>query len=250
MLKYLAYGPVAQGIEHRFPKPGVDGSNPPGVTIRQRAQRHCCPWVFFFTSRRDALWLWDLTERRSARERPSRLRLYVRHRGQTALFRRACFSSPAQTWRRLTEKRTLRVKPHQKAHSATWTSRRSALCSRPWPRRDQKARSATLPVAIVVPTGAAAGAAPGVASTGAPASIATPGVASTGAPASVAAPGVASTGVTATAVVSPRARCGTRRDRDRDRRASLCGARRRLLDDLALGHGAARGVVDCDVEAR
>ena len=66
MLKYLAYGPVAQGIEHRFPKPGVDGSNPPGVTIRQRAQRHCCPWVFSSphgethsgcgTSRKDALW--------------------------------------------------------------------------------------------------------------------------------------------------------------------------------------------------
>ena len=28
----LTHGPVAQGIEHRFPKPGVDGSNPPGVT--------------------------------------------------------------------------------------------------------------------------------------------------------------------------------------------------------------------------
>ena len=26
--------PVAQGIEHRFPKPGVGGSNPPGGTSR------------------------------------------------------------------------------------------------------------------------------------------------------------------------------------------------------------------------
>gem|GEM_PF-2961637 len=55
---------------------------------------------------------------RSARERPPRLRLYVRRRGQNALFRRVRFSSPAQTWRRLTEKRTLRVKPHGKAHPA------------------------------------------------------------------------------------------------------------------------------------
>ena len=52
----------------------------------------------------------------SARERPPRLRLYVRRRGQTALFRRVRFSSPAQTWRRLTERRTLCPDPHGKAH--------------------------------------------------------------------------------------------------------------------------------------
>ena len=30
----VEHGPVAQGIEHRFPKPGVVGSNPTGVTMK------------------------------------------------------------------------------------------------------------------------------------------------------------------------------------------------------------------------
>ena len=52
------------------------------------------------------------------------------------------FSSPGQTWRRLTEKRSLWLRrdgkaqsgprpqgtPHGKAHSARWASRKSALC--------------------------------------------------------------------------------------------------------------------------
>ena len=88
-------------------------------------------------SRKGALCNLDLTEKRSlqpgphgkahsvlvahqkahsARERPPRLRLYVRRRGQNALFRRVRFSSPAQTWRRLTEKRSLCPGPHGKAH--------------------------------------------------------------------------------------------------------------------------------------
>ena len=37
---------------------------------------------------------------------------------QNAPFRRVRFSSPGQTWRRLTEKRTLAQPPHGKAHSA------------------------------------------------------------------------------------------------------------------------------------
>ena len=110
--------------EKRTPQPGPHGK---AQSARQ-------------TSRRSALCDLGLTEKRtlrvkphgeahsvpaahqkahSARERPPRLRLYVRRRGQTALFRRVRFSSPAQTWRRLTEKRTLRVKPHGEAHSAT-----------------------------------------------------------------------------------------------------------------------------------
>ena len=82
MLEYLAYGPVAQGIEHRFPKPGVDGSNPPGVTIRQRTQRYCCPWVFSSphgethsgcgTSRKGTLCALDLTEKHALQLPPGR----------------------------------------------------------------------------------------------------------------------------------------------------------------------------------
>ena len=36
---------------------------------------------------------------------------------QSALFRRMRFSSPGQTWRHLTERRTLELAPHEKAHS-------------------------------------------------------------------------------------------------------------------------------------
>ena len=78
----------------------------------------------------------------SACERSPRVRLSVRGRAQNALFRRMCFSLPAQTWGRLTEKRTLgshsHGKPHsapatpprrdRKAHSGRATSRKSALC--------------------------------------------------------------------------------------------------------------------------
>ena len=127
MLKYLAYGPVAQGIEHRFPKPGVDGSNPPGVTIRQRAQRHCCPWVFSSphgeahsgcgTSPKGALCARAATQTAPLREAP----------GQTALFRRVRLSPTGQMRRRLTEKRTPQPGPHGKAHPARQTSRKGAL---------------------------------------------------------------------------------------------------------------------------
>ena len=65
----------------------------------------------------------------SVSEQSRRVRLSVRVRAQNALFRRMCFSSPAQTWGRLTEKRTLdqhltekrtlQPSPHGKPHSAT-----------------------------------------------------------------------------------------------------------------------------------
>ena len=80
-----------------------------------------------------------LTERRTLPDRrasecafPSRrdrrLRLSVRAPAQNALFRRMRLSSPGQTWRQLTEKRTLPPAPHGKAHSGLIDSRKSALC--------------------------------------------------------------------------------------------------------------------------
>ena len=91
----------------------------------------------------------DLTERRTLPNRwvsecafPSRcdrrMRLSVRVLAQNALFRKMRLFSPGQTWRRLTEKRTLPPAPHgkahsaqashQKAHSGLIDSRKSALC--------------------------------------------------------------------------------------------------------------------------
>ena len=59
--------------------------------------------------------------------RPPRVRVFVTLRMQSALFRRMRFSSPGQTWRHLTERRTLGPPPHGKAHFAgvTLTERRS-----------------------------------------------------------------------------------------------------------------------------
>ena len=67
----------------------------------------------------------------SACERSRRMRFSVRVRAQNALFRRMCFSLPAQTSSHLTEKRTLGSHSHGKAHSAPATP----------PRRNQKAHS-------------------------------------------------------------------------------------------------------------
>ena len=50
--------------------------------------------------------------------RRHRMRFSVRGRSQTALFRRVRFSSPAQTWSHLTQRRILRRRPHVKAQSA------------------------------------------------------------------------------------------------------------------------------------
>ena len=58
------------------------------------------------------------------------MRLSVRVRAQNALFRRVCFSSPAQTWSHLTQRRSLHPPSHAKAHSAPGDSRKSALCTR------------------------------------------------------------------------------------------------------------------------
>ena len=63
----------------------------------------------------------------SACGRSRRVHLSVRVRAQNALFRRVRFSSPAQTWSHLTQRRILRRRSHVKAQSATTTSRKSAL---------------------------------------------------------------------------------------------------------------------------
>ena len=63
----------------------------------------------------------------SVSEQSRRVRLSVRVRAQNALFRRMCFSLPAQTWSHLTQRRILCRRSHVKAHSATGDSRKSAL---------------------------------------------------------------------------------------------------------------------------
>ena len=57
-----------------------------------------------------------------------RMRFSVMPHMQNALFRRVRLSSPGQTWRHLTEKRILLPASHGKAHSATYVSRKGALC--------------------------------------------------------------------------------------------------------------------------
>ena len=78
------------------------------------------------------------------------MRFYVRVRSQNALFRRMRFSSPGQTRRHLTEKRTLdgrrngkphsAAAPHQKAHSVCGQSRRMRFSVRSNARRDRRMR--------------------------------------------------------------------------------------------------------------
>ena len=60
--------------------------------------------------------------------RDRRMRFSVRVPAQNALFRRVRFSLPGQTWRRLTEKRSLQPASHGKAHSDLIGSRIDALC--------------------------------------------------------------------------------------------------------------------------
>ena len=65
----------------------------------------------------------------SACERSRRVRLSVRARAQNALFRRLRFSSPAQTWSHLTQRRILCRPPYGKPHSVPGNSRKSTLCT-------------------------------------------------------------------------------------------------------------------------
>ena len=57
------------------------------------------------------------------------MRFSVRVRAQNALFRRLRFSSPAQTWSHLTQRRILCRPPYGKPHSVPGNSRKSTLCT-------------------------------------------------------------------------------------------------------------------------
>ena len=57
------------------------------------------------------------------------MRFSVRVRTQNALFRRMCFSLPAQTWSHLTQRRILRRRSHVKAQSAPAGSRKGVPCA-------------------------------------------------------------------------------------------------------------------------
>ena len=61
---------------------------------------------------------------RAPRDFSAKLYFSVRACTQNASFRRMRFSSPAQTWRRLTKKCILGSSPHGKAHSVTRSTRR------------------------------------------------------------------------------------------------------------------------------
>ena len=89
-----------------------------------------------WASRKSAFCTPTVTQSASFRESPP----------QSALFRKVRLSSPAQTWRRLTEKRILQPAPHGKAHSATAPRPRphgkAQSATAPRPQRDGKAQSA------------------------------------------------------------------------------------------------------------
>ena len=57
------------------------------------------------------------------------MRFSVRAQRQNASFRRMHFSSPGQTWRRLTKKRSLHVEHNGKAQSVVVASPKGAVCS-------------------------------------------------------------------------------------------------------------------------
>ena len=84
--------------------------------VGPHGKAHSARWA----SRESAFCTPTVTQSASFRESPP----------QSALFRRVRFSSPAQTWRRLTEKRILQPAPHGKAQSAQTASRKSAVCAR------------------------------------------------------------------------------------------------------------------------
>ena len=82
------------------------------------------------TSRKSTFCTLGLTEKRTLLAWSSQSALLRDVKPQNALFRRMRFFSPAQTWRRLTEKRILPGRLTEKRTLATATSRKSA----PWPR--------------------------------------------------------------------------------------------------------------------
>ena len=122
--------------ECAFPHLGKRGAGSRKSAFWQADSRKSAVWPAppEHTSRKSALWPrprgaphqkthsgWGVT---------SRMRLSVTSNPQNALFRKMRFFSPAQTWRRLTEKRILAGRLTEKRTLATATSRKSAL----WPR--------------------------------------------------------------------------------------------------------------------
>ena len=102
-------------------------SNPPPACGAAYARVRRSRFGFDLTEKRtlpnrwvqNALFRHDVTaECAFPSRRNRRMRLSVRVPAQNALFRRVRLFSPGQTWRRLTEKRTLPPAPHGKAHSA------------------------------------------------------------------------------------------------------------------------------------
>ena len=112
------------------------------MTPRRIASQQCTqvPHSATGVSRKDALWgghshgkahsaCGPHQRAHSACGRSPRVRFSVRARAQNALFRRMCFSLPAQTWSHLTQRRILRRRSHVKAQSALATSRKGVPCA-------------------------------------------------------------------------------------------------------------------------
>ena len=122
-------------VECAFPHLGKRGAGSRKSAFWQADSRKSAVWPAppEHTSRKSALWPrprgaphqkthsgWGVT---------SRMRLSVTSNPQNALFRKMRFFSPAQTWRRLTEKRILAGRLTEKRTLATATSRKSAPCT-------------------------------------------------------------------------------------------------------------------------
>ena len=80
-------------------------------------------------TKRRILAVLELTKCAFPSRRDRRMRFSVRVPAQNAPFRKMCLSSPGQTSKSFTEKRSLQPRCHQKAHSVPITSRKGAV----WP---------------------------------------------------------------------------------------------------------------------
>ena len=108
---------------------GSCGLTPRRIAPQQRTQ---VPHSATGDSRKDALWgSHSHGKAHSACERSPRVRFSVTSPVQNALFRRVRFSSPAQTWSHLTQRRILRRRSHGKAHFACGPHQRArSACER------------------------------------------------------------------------------------------------------------------------
>ncbi len=108
-------GPQARALWHHGGHGAVDVVGPMAPPGRASGRGY----AGVYTDRRK----WPLGATRPTR----RMRFSVTSPAQNALFRRVRFSSPAQTWSHLTQRRILRRRSHVKAHSAPAVSRKGAL---------------------------------------------------------------------------------------------------------------------------